>query len=417
MKRKGNLYAQIVSEENISLADDKARKAKHNRYGVRKHDENRELENTLLSGWLERHEYRTSDYTTFKIYEPKERVIFRLPYFPDRIVHHAIMNILEPIWKSVFTRDTYSSISGRGIHALLKKLTSDLAKDPNGTIYCLKLDIHKFYPSIDHEILKRIIRKKLKDKDLLQTLDEIIDSADGVPIGNYLSQYFANIYLAYFDHWVKEVLRVKYYYRYADDIVLLSSSKEQLHNWFKQIREYLDSQLNLQLKPNWQIFSVEERGIDYVGYVIRHKYVLLRKSTKIRMWKTIRRYKAGKISYTKFRSSMASYIGWLKYCNSGHLLQKIYKETGLRDSGWNGSLDRISKFENKWIYVTSIIARKKYYKIQFIYRNKPYEIYSRNILLFWKLVQLHYPCYLKLSNVRSNKNRINNQTRKNRKSK
>lgn len=402
MKRLGNLYPKIVSNTNINLADNKARRAKRNRYGIKKHDENRELENVLLGEWLKRHEYKTSEYTTFKIYEPKERLIFRLPYFPDRIAHHAIMNVLEPIWKSTFTRDTYSSIAGRGIHALLKKLISDLKEDPEGTVYCLKLDIHKFYPSINHKILKEIIRRKLKDKDLLQTLDEIIDSADGVPIGNYLSQYFANLYLAYFDHWIKEVLKVKYYYRYADDIVLLSGSKEQLHDWFNQIKDYLETRLDLQLKPNWQIFPVEERGIDYVGYIVRHKYVLLRKSTKMRMWKIIKRYKAGKISYEKFQSSMASYIGWLKYCNSKHLLQKVYKETGSQDFGWNGTLDGILKFENKWIYVTGIVPRNKYYKIQFIYHRKPYEVRSKDVKLFWKLSQFHYPCHLKLANVRGN---------------
>lgn len=122
---------------------------------------------------------------------------------------------MEPIWVKIFTRDTYSCIKNRGIHALLQKLQSDLASDPEGTKYCLKLDIKKFYPSINHKILKQIIRKKIKDKNLLKLLDEIIDSADGVPIGNYLSQFFANLYLAYFDHWVKEELKVKYYYRYA----------------------------------------------------------------------------------------------------------------------------------------------------------------------------------------------------------
>lgn len=113
---------------------------------------------------------------------------------------------MEPIWVSVFTADTYSCIKERGIHSLAKKLRDNLDKDPEGTKYCLKLDIRKFYPSLNHDILKGIIRKKIKDEDLLWLLDEIIDSADGVPIGNYLSQFFANLYLAYFDHWVKEEL-------------------------------------------------------------------------------------------------------------------------------------------------------------------------------------------------------------------
>ncbi|MDR1338620.1 MAG: RNA-directed DNA polymerase, partial [Prevotellaceae bacterium] len=173
------------------------------------------LHETLKAG-----SFRTSKYTTFTIYEPKEREIFRLPYYPDRIVHHAVMNILEPVWLSIFTADTYSCIKYRGIHATAGKVKKAL-KDVEGTAYCLKLDIRKFYPSIDHDILKQIIRRKIKDIRLLALLDEIIDSADGVPIGNYLSQYFANLYLAYFDHYIKETEQVKYYFRYADDIVIL----------------------------------------------------------------------------------------------------------------------------------------------------------------------------------------------------
>lgn len=187
MKRINNLYPKIYAPENIELADNKARKCKRTRYGVKKHDKNREWDNFILSLTLRNEEYKTSEYNTYTIYEPKERLIFRLPYYPDRITHHAIMNVMEPIWTKIFTRDTYSCIKNRGIHALAGKLKDDLRKDREGTRYCLKMDIKKFYPSIDHDILKMIIRKKIKDKSLLKLLDEIIDSADGVPIGNYLS--------------------------------------------------------------------------------------------------------------------------------------------------------------------------------------------------------------------------------------
>lgn len=139
------------------------------------------------------------------------------------------------------------------------------------------MDIRKFYPSINHEILKSIVKKKIKDKSLLKLLFEIIDSADGVPIGNYLSQFFANLYMAYFDHWVKEELKVKYYYRYADDIVLLSDDKNQLRSWVLAIKVYLTNVLELKLKDNYQIYPVESRGIDFVGYVCYHDHTLLRK--------------------------------------------------------------------------------------------------------------------------------------------
>ena len=122
MKRVNNLYPSIYAADNIELADKKARKCKRTRYGVRKHDQNKEIDNYALHLSLLNENYKTSEYTTYKIYEPKECIIFRLPYYPDRITHHAIMNIMEPIWTKIFTRDTYSCIKGRGIHALVKKL-------------------------------------------------------------------------------------------------------------------------------------------------------------------------------------------------------------------------------------------------------------------------------------------------------
>lgn len=179
VKRVKNLYPQIYAQKNIELADEKARKCKRTRYGVRKHDQNRAIDNYALHLALREEAYHTSAYTTYKIYEPKERLIFRLPYYPDRITHHAIMNVMERVWVKLFTRDTYSCIKGRGIHSLIEKLQGDLRKDPSGTMYCLKIDIRKFYPSINHDILKSILRKKIKDQALLKLLDEIIDSADG----------------------------------------------------------------------------------------------------------------------------------------------------------------------------------------------------------------------------------------------
>lgn len=258
--------------------------------------------------------YQTSEYTTFTIYEPKERLIFRLPYYPDRIVHHAIMNILEPIFVSIFTADTYSCIKKRGIHAAVNAIKYAM-KDIAGTEFCLKLDIKKFYPNIDHKILKQLLRKKIKDKDLLWLLDGIIESADGLPIGNYLSQYFANFYLTYFDHWIKEELQVKYYFRYADDMVILSDNKPYLHGILYQIRNYLQEKLKLQVKDNYQVFPVDTRGIDFVGYVFRHFYTRLRKSIKQNF--------ARMLTGNRNPLSVASYLGWAKHCNSRNLVKKL----------------------------------------------------------------------------------------------
>ncbi len=301
--------------DNLILADDIARRGKATQPGVISHLKNREHNLKQLQMILINKAYRTSEYTTFTIFEPKERIIFRLPYYPDRILHHAVMNILEPIFVSTFTADTYSCIKKRGIHAAMKSLRTALEDKPK-TKFCLKLDIKKYYPSIDHQALKDLLRRKFKDPDLLQLMDEIIDSAEGLPIGNYLSQYLANFYLAYFDHWLKEVKKVRYYFRYADDMVILASEKESLHQLLSDIRSYLRDNLKLQVKDNYQVFPVDDRGIDFVGYVFRHSHIRMRKSIKKNFARAIKERRG--------QQSIASYEGWAKYCNSRNLLKKFH---------------------------------------------------------------------------------------------
>ena len=307
----------ICSLDNLHLADSIARKGKLKQPGVIRHDKNREENILRLQEMLINKTYQTSDYTTFTIFEPKERVIFRLPYFPDRITHHAVMNILEPLFVSTFTADTYSCIKGRGIHAAARSVRRAL-QDVPGTLFCLKLDVRKFYPNVDHKILKQLLRRKIKDNDLLWLLDGIIDSADGLPIGNYLSQYFANFYLAYFDHWMKEQRGVKYYFRYADDLVILSDNKPYLHELLSDIRLYLQEQLKLTVKDNYQVFPIGSRGIDFVGYVFYHTHTRLRKSIKQNF--------ARMIVKNKNAASIASYNGWAAHCDSKHLLKKLVHE-------------------------------------------------------------------------------------------
>lgn len=317
MKRLNNLYQKICCIENLQLADARACKGKLTQYGVKQHDKNREANILMLQSMLKNKTYKTSDYTTFKIYEPKEREIFRLPYFPDRIVHHAIMNILEPVFTASFTTNTYSCIKGRGIHGAANAVRKAL-RDIPGTQYCLKLDIKKFYPSVDHAILKTLLRRKIKDQDLLWLLDEIIESTGGLPIGNYLSQYFANFYLTGFDHWIKETRGVKYYFRYADDLVILSDNKPFLHQLLSDIKIYLKDNLKLSVKDNYQVFPVDARSIDFVGYRFYHTHTLLRKSIKKNF--------ARMISKNKNDASIASYWGWAKHCNSNHLLKTLLHE-------------------------------------------------------------------------------------------
>lgn len=299
--------------DNLILADKKARKGKAKQPGVIEFDKNPKQNLFNLHRLLCYKKYKTSEYDIFFIKEPKEREIFKLPYYPDRIVHHAIMNILEKIFVKMFISNTFNCIKGRGIHKALKTLKKAL-KDKYNTIYCLKFDIKKFYPNIDNQILKDLLRRKFKDKDLLDLLDEIINSTKGIPIGNYLSQYFANYYLTFFDHWIKENKKVKYYFRYCDDIVILFNNKEYLHALLDEIRIYLKDNLKLDIKENYQIFPVEARGIDFVGYKFYHNYILLRKSIKKRFIRMIR--------YRDNIKSRGSYKGWLVHCDSINLQNK-----------------------------------------------------------------------------------------------
>lgn len=313
MKRIGSVYSEICSIENIRLADNKARKGKLKQPGIRKFDKNRDSNLAQIRDSLVNKTYEIAQYKLFKIFEPKERSISMLPY-PDRIVQHAILNQLESVFVAMFTADSYSCIKGRGVHAAGEAVKRALV-NVTGTTFCLKLDIRKFYPSLDHDVLKRLLRRKIKDKDLLELLDGIIDSAPGVPIGNYLSQYLANFYLTGFDHWLKEVKGVKYYFRYADDMVVLSDNKEFLHQLLFDIKTYLSENLKLDVKSNYQVFPVSARGIDFVGYVYYHTHTRVRKSIKQRYARMMKR--------RRNPISMASYHGWLKHGDCKNLQKKI----------------------------------------------------------------------------------------------
>lgn len=334
MKRIGNLYARIISVENLRRADDIARQGKTATYGVRVHDRNREANLEALHEALLTHTYRTSAYDIFTIHEPKERQIYRLPYYPDRIVHHAIMLVLEPVWVSVFTHNTFSCIKKRGIEGCARHVERLIKKYEGRPLYCLKIDIRKFYPSIRHEVLKDIIRRKIKDKELLWLLDEIIDSTDGLPIGNYLSQFLANLVLAYFMHTVNERLHLDCA-EYADDIIFLSDSKETLRTAFCQhVRPYIEERLRLTVKGNWQIFPIADnradrtgRALDYVGYKFYRHQRLIRKSIKQRFCRKVARINKRllPVSDSDFKQQVAPWLGWAKHSNSKHLLHKLFQ--------------------------------------------------------------------------------------------
>jgi retron-type reverse transcriptase len=325
MKRYGLLFAALCTCEHLLAAAEHARKGKGGQKSVTDFYASLDANLRALQQELTSHTYQTSQYQTFIIREPKERLIYRLP-FRDRVVQWAIMLIVEPLWVKSFTRDTYSCITGRGIHGLLRKLSADLRAAPEATQYCLKLDVRKFYPSVNHAILKRILRQKIKDAEMLWLLDGIIDSvpdSEGVPIGNYLSQFLANLYLSELDHLLKERYGVKYYYRYADDMVLLAGSKAELHGLLVAINHYLHGERALSIKGNFQIFPVAARGIDVVGYVFYHTHILARKKNKKALARELYKLRKRGLPEKLVMLKTASRTGFIQHANATHLFKSL----------------------------------------------------------------------------------------------
>lgn len=310
--------------------------------------------------------FHTSDYEIFILTEgKKKRDVYKLPFFPDRICQWAILQVIEPFLIANMTKDTYSAIPDRGIQPIVDDLRghykkkkvdgkekkvwipSILVTDEENTRYCYKIDLHHYYQSINHKILKEKFRKLFKDPDLLWVLDEIADSINtateedltelylsgetvdpdtGIPIGNYMSQYSGNFYLSSFDHFVKEVLHVKHYYRYMDDIVIFAATKEELWEIHSQVVAYIQETLHLNIKGNYQIFPTKVRGVDFVGYRFFGEYTLLRKSTALtfkRKMRECRKKMENNIppTYSEW-CSFNSYKGWLQNCDSYRLYMK-----------------------------------------------------------------------------------------------
>lgn len=331
-KKVKNIYHLLYSNENLCKAQYNAQKGKGDRTEIRKFNENL-LENLDDLYWMLRNEtYTPGEYRVKVIKDPKERVIMIAPFYPDRIVHHCIINVMGRYWTNLFIGNTYACIKGRGIHKCMEDVHTALITDRKGTRYCLKIDIRKLYDNVDHSALKKIIRYGIADEQLLRLLDKIIDSngkEKGLPIGNFTSQYLANLYLAYFDHWVKEELSkivmakygVKFYYfRYMDDMVMLCESKEALHFILDMMGLYLAAELKVEIKPNWQIFPVDARSIDYVGFVQNHYGILLRKGILkrfyIKLKKVQKQYEIN--DETAIKHLFPSEYGWIIRCSEEH---------------------------------------------------------------------------------------------------
>lgn len=323
MKRHGNLWQQIITDENIQLAADKARKGKSKFPAVIHFNEHEEARLAELKTLLTNKQYRVSPYTTRTIFDPKERIIYILPFFPDRIVHHAVMNVVAPIWEAMLIPSTFACISGRGIHSGSQKTMEMVRRNT----YCLKCDVSKFYPSVDHDILYGIIQRKIKCADTLWLLREIIYSFPGgknIPIGNYTSQWLGNIYLNELDQFVKHELKIPDYVRYCDDFCLFHNSKTVLNDAAKAIINFVSDRLRMKLSK-CDLFPVSQ-GVDFLGYRHFNNFKLLRKRTAKNMVKRLSKlqnlYDQGKITPEYCRSFLASAQGWMDWANTYNFQQR-----------------------------------------------------------------------------------------------
>ncbi len=328
MKRVGNIYEKITKKENIRQAIVNASKGKKNRKSVIKILDNINFYVNEIYNMLVNKSYNPSPYIKMLIHDgvrKKERIIYKPQFYPDQIIHWALMQQIQPIIEKGLYDYTCASIPERGIHYGAKYIKKILVRDRKNTKYALKLDIKKFYPSIDKEIMKRKFLRIIKDRDTLDLIDKIIDSSEiGLPIGNYTSQWFANFYLQNLDHYIKEELKVPYYLRYMDDMLLFYRNKKELRKIKVKIEEYLKNE-NLNLKENWQLFKVDSRPVDFIGYRFYRGYTTLRRGNFLRIKRRAKRiYKKKKVTLTD-ASAMISYYGWLKHCNSYNFTQRYIK--------------------------------------------------------------------------------------------
>lgn len=321
MKSYSNLWEKFVSKENFELALKNACKKKNKQRQVKEFKMNKDsnlesIRQLVISG-----NFHTGKYKAQKIYEPKERIIYKLPFAPDRIVQHAVMNILKPILMRKMIKNIYACIEGRGQHKASIKCSEYVRRNK----YCLKGDCRKFYPSIDQKILSEMLRKIIKDKRFMALVDNIIFSFPGgknCPIGNYCSQWFGNFYLTKLDNYVKHTLKVRDYERFCDDFLLYGNNKAKLRKNASLIREFLREELLLECSQ-LELFSIRQ-GVDFCGYRHFGKYVLLRKSTAKRMKKRYKSFLTNKsLSEEYIRSSKASMKGWLKWCCSYNFTKSL----------------------------------------------------------------------------------------------
>lgn len=329
IKRIGNIFDKICSYENIKEAHKMASKDKHDYTEVVMVNKNPDYFIKRIQKMLKEGTYTITN-KNYKhkviVDNGKRRDLYKLSYYPHRIIQWAIILQIGKYLEKNFTADTYSSIKNRGLHTAAMAIRRDLDMYPEKTKYCLKIDITKYYPSIDNNILFDKLKRKFKDNKLLNLLHIIIFSMGdkGQPIGSLWSQFAGNFYLSELDHLLKEKYDVEFYYRYCDDLVILSSDKYFLHKTRATIFFVL-SNLKLNMKNNYQVFNIEKRGIDFLGYRFYPNYTILRKRTLNNMiTKTKKLINKPILNYSDV-CTIASYVGILKYCNGYKLFCKYIK--------------------------------------------------------------------------------------------
>ncbi|MCF7913598.1 MAG: reverse transcriptase/maturase family protein [Spirochaetaceae bacterium] len=325
MKRYGNLKEKIITKENIELAYSRAKKGKTWQNTVQEVEIRKELALEEVRCMMADQTFSTAEYRCKKVYEPKEREIFILPFFPDRIVQHALMAVIAPIWDRMFDPVSHACRPGKGQHSASRLVMENVRRGG----YCLQGDVKKFYPSISHDVAMNIVERKIKDQWVLWIMEDIIRSFPGdrnIPIGNLTSQWIGNLVLNELDTYVRHTLKPEGYVRYNDDFLLFSHSKKALREFQDQIREFLKSSLKLTLSKD-RVYPVSQ-GVDFVGYRHFAKYVLVRKSTARRVKKRISHLRweinKGLVDAKRARSVVSSTEGWLRWANAYNLRQAMH---------------------------------------------------------------------------------------------
>lgn len=325
-------FYQKLTFSSFLDAHDRSRKGKNCKKEVLLFKLNLETNIVDLIKEIKEKRYRIGRYHEFVIHYPKERII-KAPSYKDRIVHQwYVHEFIKPYVLPRFITDSYACIENRGNHKAVLKLQKymRIMKRKYNNYYVLKCDVKKFFYNIDKEILFEILKKDISDDDLLNFTKVLIFSEDnskvGIPIGNYTSQFFANIYLNELDHYIKEKINVKYYIRYMDDFILLFPSKEEASYVFNLIREFLNKKLNLELNRKSRYFP-NNQGIDFCGYKIYETHILVRKRCKKDMKKKIKKWNnlfyKNKLDLKKTQMSISSWKSHCKHACSYNLVNKM----------------------------------------------------------------------------------------------